>query len=387
MALRSPSRLGEVESALEQALGRVIVLQEAYPDLKANETFLQLQRDLVEVEDHLQYARRFYNGAVRDYHNGIQRVPGPGGGARVRVPPGRVLPGQRRGAPGGAGGALSMRCRTRASPRRIVGASPARWLGLLAARPAAAQERIRAYDIDVDIRADGSLDVTERITVRAEGSQIRRGIYRDFPTRYQDRYGNRVVVGFEMLDVRRDGAAGAVVHRAVANGIRINTGNDDFLPVPADYTYTLRYRTTRQLGFFADHDELYWNAIGTGWIFPIEQRQRRGAPARSRCRSSRCAPKATPGRKARRGRPTLPSCPRPDWRAGADRAAGAATKASPSSSAFPKGVVPAPGRAQRLWWLLADNRGVLVALVGLAGLLAFCVRRWRAGGPRSPRGA
>ena len=55
------------------------------------------------------------------------------------------------------------------------------------------------------------------------------------------------------------------------NGVRINTGNDDFLPVPADYTYTIRYRTTRQLGFFADHDELYWNAIGTGWIFPIEK--------------------------------------------------------------------------------------------------------------------
>ena len=53
--------------------------------------------------------------------------------------------------------------------------------------------------------------------------------------------------------------------------MRINTGNDDFLPVPAEYTYTLRYRTTRQLGFFADHDELYWNAIGTGWAFPIDR--------------------------------------------------------------------------------------------------------------------
>ena len=75
VALESPSRLGEVESALQQALARVMILQEAYPNLKANETFLQLQRDLVEVEDHLQYARRFYNGSVRDYHNGIERIP------------------------------------------------------------------------------------------------------------------------------------------------------------------------------------------------------------------------------------------------------------------------------------------------------------------------
>jgi LemA protein len=75
LAEKSPARLGAVESALEQATGRLLALQEAYPDLKASANFLALQRDLVEVEDHLQYARRFYNGAVRDYNDGIQRVP------------------------------------------------------------------------------------------------------------------------------------------------------------------------------------------------------------------------------------------------------------------------------------------------------------------------
>jgi LemA protein len=75
LTLRSPARLGEVESALEQALGRLFALQEAYPDLKASENFSQLQRDLVKVEETLQYARRFYNGAVRDYNDGVQRVP------------------------------------------------------------------------------------------------------------------------------------------------------------------------------------------------------------------------------------------------------------------------------------------------------------------------
>jgi LemA protein len=72
---KSPARLGEVESALEQATGRLLALQEAYPDLKASDNFLALQRDLVDVEDHLQYARRFYNGAVRDYNDAVQRVP------------------------------------------------------------------------------------------------------------------------------------------------------------------------------------------------------------------------------------------------------------------------------------------------------------------------
>lgn len=71
----SPARLAGLESQLEQSLTRLFALREAYPDLKANENFSQLQRDLVEVEEHLQYARRFYNGAVRDLNDGIQRFP------------------------------------------------------------------------------------------------------------------------------------------------------------------------------------------------------------------------------------------------------------------------------------------------------------------------
>jgi LemA protein len=70
-----PARLGEVETSLERELGRLIALKEAYPELKANQNFAQLQRDLVDVEEQLQYARRFYNGAVRDYNDGRQRIP------------------------------------------------------------------------------------------------------------------------------------------------------------------------------------------------------------------------------------------------------------------------------------------------------------------------
>lgn len=75
LAQTRPARLGEVEASLERELGRLVALQEAYPDLKANRNFEQLQHDLVDVEEQLQYARRFYNGAVRDYNDGTQRVP------------------------------------------------------------------------------------------------------------------------------------------------------------------------------------------------------------------------------------------------------------------------------------------------------------------------
>lgn len=75
MAVQAPGTLGGIESALEQGIGRLLALKEAYPDLKASENFSQLQRDLVQVEEQLQYARRFYNGAVRDLNDAVQRVP------------------------------------------------------------------------------------------------------------------------------------------------------------------------------------------------------------------------------------------------------------------------------------------------------------------------
>ncbi|NLB57950.1 MAG: DUF2207 domain-containing protein, partial [Gammaproteobacteria bacterium] len=82
-------------------------------------------------------------------------------------------------------------------------------LALAWALPAAAQQdggqRILDYDVDIAIQADGSLEITERITVRAEGRAIRRGIVREFPTRYRDRFGDRVVVDFEVLEVLRNG--------------------------------------------------------------------------------------------------------------------------------------------------------------------------------------
>ena len=76
IAQKSPAQLGQTESELQKGVMQILALKEAYPELKANQNFLQLQRDLVEVENNLQYARRFYNGAVRDYNTSIERFPG-----------------------------------------------------------------------------------------------------------------------------------------------------------------------------------------------------------------------------------------------------------------------------------------------------------------------
>ncbi len=255
--------------------------------------------------------------------------------------------------------------------------------GLLASTPLAATERILSYDSDIAVQPDGSLDVTERITVRAEGNNIRRGIYRDFPTRYKDRYGNNVVVDFDMIDVTRNGAPEPWFTEKKSNGVRINTGNDDFLPVPADYTYALHYRTSRQMGFFPDHDELYWNAIGTGWAFPIlsgavEVRLPRPVPI------TEMQAEGYTGGQGARGDAFIATLPAPGvahWRLTRPLAPqeGLTTVLS-----FPKGLVAEPSRGQRIFWFLKDNRGVLVALFGLFVLLAYCITRWRKFG-RDPR--
>ncbi|HAJ75978.1 MAG TPA: hypothetical protein DCM64_05940 [Gammaproteobacteria bacterium] len=64
-----------LEDEMVSAIGRLVILAEDYPDLKADANFGQLQSDLTEIEDHIQYARRFYNGAVRVFNTRIQRFP------------------------------------------------------------------------------------------------------------------------------------------------------------------------------------------------------------------------------------------------------------------------------------------------------------------------
>ena len=142
---------------------------------------------------------------------------------------------------------------------------------LLAAWPAAAEEVIRNFISDVTVNADGSIDVRETITVRAEGNEIRRGILRDFPTTYTDNNGVQMRVGFDVLSVQRDGNSESYSVESISNGKRIRIGNKDVFLDRGDHTYEISYHATRLIGFFGDYDEIYWNVTGNGWTFPIER--------------------------------------------------------------------------------------------------------------------
>lgn len=72
---QSPAARGELEKSVASGVHRLVALVEAYPDLKASGNFLELQRQLAETENQIQYARRYYNGAVNLYNNRQQRFP------------------------------------------------------------------------------------------------------------------------------------------------------------------------------------------------------------------------------------------------------------------------------------------------------------------------
>lgn len=132
------------------------------------------------------------------------------------------------------------------------------------------QEHILSFNSDITVSADSSMIVTETIRVETLGDQIKHGIYRDFPIAYRDFAGHRYLVSFELLEVTRDGSSEGYHIERSGNGERIYIGREEVLLTPGEHEYTIKYKTARQLGFFEDHDELYWNVTGNGWVFPID---------------------------------------------------------------------------------------------------------------------
>lgn len=263
-----------------------------------------------------------------------------------------------------------------------------RWLCtalLLAASASLAgdDERILRYHSDLVIEADGAVIVSEHITVRSMQRNIRRGIYRDFPTRYQDRLGNRVVVDFEVIEVLRDGQTETWFAERRLNGIRVNTGDDSLLPGPGDYTFTIRYRIHRQLGFFDEHDELYWNVTGLGWAFPIDHASASvslpSAVPESQLRLHHFTGAA--GARGSHASARVAGDGRVLFETGQPLAAG---EGLTISVGFPKGLVQAPSQSERIGWFVRDNRGVLVLGLGGLGILFFYFSSWLSKG-RGPK--
>ena len=133
------------------------------------------------------------------------------------------------------------------------------------------REEITSFNSDVTIEQDASMLVSETITVITEGDLIKHGIYRDFPTHYKDTYGNNYIVDFEVKEILRDGNPDNYRIENLSDGKRVYIGDKNYYLKNGIHTYTIEYKTNRQIGFFRDHDELYWNVTGNGWAFNIDK--------------------------------------------------------------------------------------------------------------------
>jgi uncharacterized membrane protein YgcG len=254
-------------------------------------------------------------------------------------------------------------------------------LFLIAAAPAHADERILRYFSDVQIQKDSSLEVTETIDLRAENDRINHGIYRDFPTHYRGRNGSQVRIGFTLEGATLDGSSVPASTESIGNGVRIKIGDPEKYVDVGEHTYVLHYRTTRQIGRFADYDEIYWNATGNGWIFPIdlaEARIRLPAAVELSRPSAYTGPQGSTGSNAEvvdqkpgeiSFRTTRPL---------------EAYEGLTVAVAFPKGVVAEAPNSQRAAWWLADYGPPALGLLGLIGLIAFYYVAWQRAG-RDPR--
>ena len=236
----------------------------------------------------------------------------------------------------------------------------------------------------ISIARDGELTVTERIELVAEGREIRRGILRDFPTEYRGQGGARISVPFDVVSVTRDGSPERFVLEDLSNGKRIRIGAANVLLERGVHVYEITYRTSRQLGYFDQHDELYWNVNGTGWTFAFDRiaadvRLPGAVPAERIRVEAYTGPQGAKGRdykaEVRDGGASFHTTRALGPRQGLTIVVG-----------FPKGVVAGPGAVQRANWWLADHRGALAGVAGAVLLFAFLYWRWWLVG-RDPRAA
>lgn len=225
--------------------------------------------------------------------------------------------------------------------------------------------RILEFESRIVVNADATVVVAETIKTVISASGGGRGVYRDFPAAYKDSRGNKVKTGFQVLEALRDGRSEGHHIESTADGKRVYLGSKEAMPTPPGvYVYTLKYAVARQIGYFDDFDELYWNAVGDQRDFVIDNARvvvelPPGAYVVRR--------DAFTGRQGAEGRNVM---------IGADMQGNvvfvATAPLSPGEGmtiavAWPKGVVAEPSRGLKAARMLRDNRNAV--FFGLAGLL------------------
>jgi uncharacterized membrane protein YgcG len=223
----------------------------------------------------------------------------------------------------------------------------------------------------VEVETSGDVVITETLNVTAEGSQIQRGIFRDLP-RYFEAQGERYELAYRVLSVTRDGGEEEYETETEGNAYRLRIGDPDIYIENGEHVYELRYRVSNQVRYFQSYDEVYWNATGNYWAFPIAQARAvvQLPPGAVVTQSAAYTGKAGETGAAFR------------YEAQGDRHIFETTgplqpgEGLTLAVGFEKGLIDPPSVADQgaLWWQRNGALAILVASLG--GLLFFLYRSW-----------
>lgn len=244
---------------------------------------------------------------------------------------------------------------------------------LAAAVSPRAEEVISRFKADITVLPSGEMEVVETIAVRAEGQDIRHGIFRDFPLTMLDAEGNTIHVDFTLEAVTRNGQPEPYHTEDIAGGIRIYAGDADTYVPTGPHVYEFRYRTARQIRYFGDHDELYWNVTGNGWLFPIQSAS-----------AHVTMPAAIPsgGVAFYTGASGSTDQDARIVTLGGAVAEIATTRPLAAGEgltiviAQPKGAIAPPSPTQSALWMIGDNLGALIGWSGFALVFAWYLSSW-----------
>ncbi|PST23654.1 DUF2207 domain-containing protein [Rhizobium sp. JAB6] len=247
---------------------------------------------------------------------------------------------------------------------------------LLCTTAVTAAELITNFDQAIALHRDGSMRVVETISVNAEGQNIRRGIFRDFPLVMTDAGGRQIEVDFKVVSVERDGQPEDWRSERISGGERIYIGKADRILNPGPHTFRLTYDTNRQMRYFGDHDELYWNVTGNGWLFPILNAKATVTlpdgvqPQQLAFFTGQFGATGKNANASQQGNIAIFATTRPL----------AAAEGLTIAIKLAKGAITPPSDSQQWGWFLRDHLDTTIAIGGLILLFAYYMRSWIAVG-------
>lgn len=233
-------------------------------------------------------------------------------------------------------------------------------------------ERITLFKSDIIVHNDGTLTVQEFIECMSENKEIVHGLVREFPTKYYDSYGIKHNVDFNIQSITHNGYLAQYTKKQISNGVKIYIGDKNIKIPIGKHAYVITYKTTRQLGFFMNHDELYWNVTGCGWRLPIDKAQATVYLPYD-VSADTIGAQAYTGYDGQQGKNY-------DYRIQRNSIDFSTINALRPFQGltivvtFPKGFVKEPSSHQKIYWMLCDNIVLLIEAILLLFLLYLLLR-------------